>query len=59
MVTPNRVNLATLRRLIEGGTVTPIIDWTYPLEKTRDAIRYMEVEHARAKIAISVFDSAG
>jgi NADPH:quinone reductase-like Zn-dependent oxidoreductase len=58
-VTPNRANLATLRELIENEKVTPIIDRTYPLEKTRDAISYMEVEHARAKIAISVFDSVG
>jgi NADPH:quinone reductase-like Zn-dependent oxidoreductase len=54
MVTPNRANLATLRELIESGKVTPIIDRTYPLDKAPEAIRYMEVEHARAKIAISV-----
>jgi NADPH:quinone reductase-like Zn-dependent oxidoreductase len=59
MVTPNPANLATLRRLVETGKVTPVIDRTYSLEGTRDAIRYMEVEHARAKIAISVVDSAG
>jgi NADPH:quinone reductase-like Zn-dependent oxidoreductase len=58
-VTPNRANLATLRELIESGKVTPIIDRTYPLDKTPEAIRYMEVEHARAKIAISVCSSAG
>jgi NADPH:quinone reductase-like Zn-dependent oxidoreductase len=59
MVTPNRANLATLRELIESGKVRPIIDRTYPLDKAPEAIRYMEVEHARAKIAISVSSSAG
>jgi NADPH:quinone reductase-like Zn-dependent oxidoreductase len=52
MMTPNRANLATLRELIESGKVAPIIDRTYALEQTSDAIRYMEVDHARAKIAI-------
>jgi NADPH:quinone reductase-like Zn-dependent oxidoreductase len=54
-VTPNRANLATLRDLIQSGKVTPIIDRTYPLDKTPEAVRYMEMEHARAKIAISVW----
>jgi NADPH:quinone reductase-like Zn-dependent oxidoreductase len=53
-VAPNRANLATLRELIESGKVTPIIDRTYPLESVPAAIRYMETEHARAKIAITV-----
>jgi hypothetical protein len=30
--------------LIESGTVTPIIDRTYSLDQTSDAIRYIEVE---------------
>lgn len=58
MATPSRANLATLRELIESGKVTPIIDRTYTLEETPEAIRYMEVEHARAKIAISVLASS-
>jgi NADPH:quinone reductase-like Zn-dependent oxidoreductase len=45
--------------MIETGQVRPIIDRSYPLDKTPEAIRYMEVEHARAKIAIRVFSSAG
>ena len=54
--TSNHANLATLRELIEDGKVTPVIDRTYPLDKTPEAIRYMEVEHARAKVAISVIN---
>jgi NADPH:quinone reductase-like Zn-dependent oxidoreductase len=52
MVVPNRASLATLRELIESGKVTPIVERTYPLESVPDAIRYMEMDHARAKIAV-------
>jgi NADPH:quinone reductase-like Zn-dependent oxidoreductase len=54
---PNRENLATLNGLLENGQVVPAIDRTYSLDQTREALRYVEVEHARAKVAISV-DSA-
>lgn len=58
MAEPSSGNLATLRELIENGKVTPIIDRTFPLSQTAEAIRYMEVEHARAKIAITVHDAS-
>lgn len=51
---PSRENLATLRELAESGKITPIIDRTYPLSQVPEAIRYMETEHARAKIVITV-----
>lgn len=47
-------NLAALRELIESGKLTPVIDRTYSLSETPDAIRYLEVEHARAKVVITV-----
>ncbi len=53
-VTPGRENLATLRELAEAGTITPVIDRTYPLSATADAIRYVETEHARAKVIVTV-----
>ncbi|GAB2846871.1 NAD(P)-dependent alcohol dehydrogenase [Lentzea nigeriaca] len=52
--TPSWTNLAALRELIEAGQVTPIIDRTYPLSETASAIDYVEIEHARAKVVISV-----
>ncbi|HEX6354966.1 NAD(P)-dependent alcohol dehydrogenase [Actinophytocola sp.] len=51
---PSRENLVTLRELIESGKVTPVVDRTYPLTETAAAIDYVEVEHARAKVVISV-----
>ena len=51
---PSRANLATLRELAEAGTLTPVIDRTFPLAAAADAIRYVETEHARAKVIVSV-----
>jgi NADPH:quinone reductase-like Zn-dependent oxidoreductase len=51
---PSKENLATLRELAESGKVTPVIDRTYPLSEAPEAIRYLEVEHARAKVVITV-----
>jgi NADPH:quinone reductase-like Zn-dependent oxidoreductase len=51
---PSKENLATLRELAESGKVTPVIDRTYPLSEAPEAIRYLEVEHARAKVVINV-----
>lgn len=47
-------HLAALRGLIEAGQVTPVIDRTYPLKEVPEAIRYLEAEHARAKVVITV-----
>ncbi|MFD9355753.1 NAD(P)-dependent alcohol dehydrogenase [Streptomyces sp. NPDC060031] len=52
--TPNRENLDELRRLAEAGKVSPVIDRTYPLSEAPEAIRYLEVEHARAKVVVTV-----
>jgi NADPH:quinone reductase-like Zn-dependent oxidoreductase len=54
MAKPSRKNLATLRELAESGKVAPVIDRTYPLSEVPDAIRYLEGEHARAKVVIRV-----
>jgi NADPH:quinone reductase-like Zn-dependent oxidoreductase len=51
---PSKENLATLREFVESGKVTPVIDRTYPLSETPEAVRYLEVEHARAKVVITV-----
>ncbi len=43
-----------MKELIEAGKVTPVIDRTYPLSETAEAIRYLEEGHARGKIVITV-----
>ncbi|MEV6950358.1 NAD(P)-dependent alcohol dehydrogenase [Streptomyces sp. NPDC051183] len=52
--TQDRENLAELRRLAEAGSISPVIDRTYPLSEAPEAIRYLEVEHARAKVVVTV-----
>ncbi|MFE2168932.1 NAD(P)-dependent alcohol dehydrogenase [Streptomyces sp. NPDC059447] len=50
---PSADNLAALRGLVERGAVTPAVDRTYPLRDGAEAIRYLEVEHASAKVVIT------
>ncbi|MFE2531043.1 NAD(P)-dependent alcohol dehydrogenase [Streptomyces sp. NPDC059371] len=52
--TPGKENLATLRELADSGKLTPAIDRTYPLSEAPEAIRYLEGEHARSKVVITV-----
>jgi len=52
--TPSKENLAALTGLVESGKVAPVIDRTYPLSEVPEAIRYLEMEHARAKVVITV-----
>lgn len=51
---PSRATLASLRELVESGAVRPVIERTYSLAEVPAAIRRLEVEHARGKIAITV-----
>jgi NADPH:quinone reductase-like Zn-dependent oxidoreductase len=51
---PSRDDLQFLRQLIEAGKVMPVIDRTYPLSESAEAIRYVETGHARGKVVISM-----
>jgi NADPH:quinone reductase-like Zn-dependent oxidoreductase len=51
---PNKKDLAFLKELLEAGKVTPVIDRSYPLSETAEAIRYLETGHARGKVVITV-----
>jgi NADPH:quinone reductase-like Zn-dependent oxidoreductase len=44
--------LDTLKELVDAGKVTPVIDRTYPLAETPEAIRYVEAGHARGKVVV-------
>jgi len=55
---PRNHDLKFLKELIEAGSVTPVIDRTYPLSEAADAIRYLETGRARGKVVISVLDGA-
>jgi len=47
-------DLRVLKELIEAGKVSPVIDRTYSLGETPEAIRYLEEGHARGKVVITV-----
>ena len=51
---PDRAALDTLRDWAEEGLIRPVVDRTYPLKDVPEAIRYLETEHARAKVVITV-----
>src|SRR5919201_258679 len=46
--------LLALNPLLEAGRVTPILDRTYPLSQTADAIRHLESAPNTGRIAITV-----
>jgi NADPH:quinone reductase-like Zn-dependent oxidoreductase len=50
----NRENLVFLQSLLASGKVKPVIDRTYPLSETGEAVGYLEQGHARGKVVITV-----
>jgi NADPH:quinone reductase-like Zn-dependent oxidoreductase len=52
--TQNHDDLLALRELVEAGTIRPVIDGTYSLSETPDAIRRVASGHARGTIVIDV-----
>jgi NADPH:quinone reductase-like Zn-dependent oxidoreductase len=53
LASPNHKDLVALKEMIESGEIKPVIDKTYPLRETPQAIRHLEEEHARGKIVIN------
>jgi NADPH:quinone reductase-like Zn-dependent oxidoreductase len=53
----NKKDLLFLKELLEAGKVVPVIDRTYPLAQTAEAIQYLEQGHARGKVVITVAQS--
>ena len=51
---PNRADLDVLRALAEDGKLKPVIDRTYPLTETPEALRHIATGHARGKVVITV-----
>lgn len=50
----NKADMSILADLMQTGKVTPVIDKTYKLNETPDALRYLETGHARGKVVITV-----
>ena len=43
-----------LQGLLEAGKIVPVIDKTYPLSQTAEALRYLGTKHARGKVVITI-----
>jgi len=54
MAVARKHDLVVLKELLETGRIRPVIDRTVTLSGVPDAIRYLEEEHARGKIVVSV-----
>ena len=50
----NTADLLTLKNWVEKGKLKTVIDRQYSLEKTSEAIEYLESRHARAKVVIQM-----
>jgi len=57
MARPNRADLEVLKDLIEAGQVRPIIDRTYRLSETAEALKYVGEGHVRGKVVITVAEA--
>ncbi|MFD9321716.1 NAD(P)-dependent alcohol dehydrogenase [Streptomyces sp. NPDC060053] len=51
---PTREDLLAVTALIEAGSLTPVIDRTYPLADTAEGLRHLEQGHTRGKIVITM-----
>jgi NADPH:quinone reductase-like Zn-dependent oxidoreductase len=51
---PNSEDLAFLKELIEQGKLMPVIDRTYRLSETPEALGYVGAGHARGKVVITI-----
>ena len=49
-----REELLAVTELIEAGTLTPIVDRTYPLADTAEGLSYVETGHARGKVVVTL-----
>jgi D-arabinose 1-dehydrogenase-like Zn-dependent alcohol dehydrogenase len=51
---PSADDLETVLKLVAEGSVKPVIDRRYPLERANDALKYIQEGHARGKVVIDV-----
>lgn len=56
--TANREDLLSLTALIEAGKLTTVIDRTYRLDQTPEAMTYVGSRHARGKVVVLVTPDA-
>src|SRR4051812_1901063 len=50
----NKIDLAFLRNLLAEGKVTPVVEKTYQVSKTAEAVRYLQQGHVRGKLVVTI-----
>ncbi len=50
----NRVDLSTLRDMIEAGKIKPVVKKIYPLAQVAEAMRHLGTGHAQGKIVLTM-----
>ena len=50
----NHDDLSVLADMLASGTITPVIDRTYALADTADAMRHLEGGHTRGKLVVTI-----
>ncbi len=51
---PNQKDLVFIKELVESGKIVAVIDRSYPLSETAEAIRYLETGRAKGKVIITM-----
>jgi NADPH:quinone reductase-like Zn-dependent oxidoreductase len=54
VVRPRRRDLELIASWLEEGSVVPVLDATYPLDRIADAQAHVETKHTRGKVVIEV-----
>jgi NADPH:quinone reductase-like Zn-dependent oxidoreductase len=47
-------DLVVMQELLEAGTVRPVVERSYALSETADALRYLGEGHAQGKLVITL-----
>ena len=53
-VHPDGRQLAEIGKLLEAGTVRPVIDKVFPFDQAKEALAYLEKGRARGKVVVQI-----